>query len=503
MLGWNEALGLPGRRNGLVKLVDLLQRKTLGLVDGQECEQETQEVAASPDEEHVGTQVTLVWVDHVWGRVSNGEVPQPVRSGTQSDGLSSGSQWEDLTDNDPSGRTPSGSEEGNEDAAEGNQDVLGSAGVGSDTGDGNDELRQRHTGGTSQQDVSSTNDFHQQDTWDSRTDVDNVGGQRSGETVDTSGLEESGTEVENEVDTSQLLESLNKNTGRQSLELVVLSGEDLAPRRLTVLGLELVSSLDVLQLLDQVRVVNWQLSQSRKRLSGLGVLTLRNEESWGLWQHEHTNTQNKTPQDLDGQWDSVRSSGVDLVGTLVDASSQEDTDSDGPLVTRDNGTSDPLRSSLGLVQRNSRRDQTNTQTGDNSADQKERNGGSGGLQSSTQVENNERRDNQTPTSAQSIVNGRSNQSTEESTGGQNRDDQRRFVGGESDLVLWEVRLDPRHGHDTRDGTSVVTEKDTTEGGENTDEDTHSSGTGLLFTNIDVLFHKARVFQTHFVLVNVD
>lgn len=368
--------------------------------------------------------------------------------------------------------------------------------MGSDTGDGNDELGQRHTGGTSQQDVSSTNDFHQQDTGNSRTNVDDVGGQGSGETVDTSRLEESSTEVENEVDTSQLLESLNKNTGGQSLELVVLSGENLAPRGLTVLGLELVGSLDVLQLLDQVWVVYRQLSQSRKRVGGLSVLTLGNVESWGLGQQEHTDTQDKTPQDLDGQWDSVTSWRVDLVGTLVDTSSQEDTDGDGPLVTGDDGTSDPLGRSLGLVQWNSGRDETNTQTGNNSTGQEERDRVGGGLQSSTQVEDDKRRDDQTPTSTQGIVDGRSKQSTDKGTGGQDGDDQRGFTGAESLLVGREVGLDVRHGHDTGNGTSVVTEKDTTEGGEDTDEDTHGCGTSLLLTNIDVFAHNARVFQTH-------
>lgn len=500
MLGRNERLGLPGLGNILVKLVDLLQRKTLGLVDGHESKEETEEVETTPDEENVGTQVTLVWVNHVWSRVSNGPVPQPVRSGTQSDRLGSGSQWEQLTNNDPSGRTPSGSEEGNEDTAEGDKHVLGGLGVGSNTSDGNNQLGDRHTCSTSQQDVSSTDNFHQKNTRNSGTDVNNVGGQRDGETVNTSRLEEGSTEVENEVDTSQLLESLDENTGGQSLQLVVLSGEDLAPRGLTVLNLELVSSLDVLQLLKQVWVVVWKLSQSSKRVSGLSVSTLRNEESRSLRQQVHTETQDKTPQDLDGQWDSVRSRTVDLVGTLVNTSSQENTDGDSPLVTRDNGTSDPLRSGLGLVQRNGGGNQTNTQTSNNSTDNKQRKRVRSSLQSSTQVEDDKRGDNQTPSSTQGIVDERSTKSTNQGTGRQDGDKQRRFVGSEVFLVLWEVGLNVRHGHDTGNGTGIVTEKNTTEGGKDTDEDTHSGGTGFLFTDVHEFPHNAAVLQTHFVLV---
>lgn len=57
----------------------------------------TQEVASTPDEEHIDTQAILVLVNHVRSRVSNGPVPQPVRRSTQSDSLGSGSQWEKLT----------------------------------------------------------------------------------------------------------------------------------------------------------------------------------------------------------------------------------------------------------------------------------------------------------------------------------------------------------------------------------------------------------------------
>jgi hypothetical protein len=57
-------------------------------------------------------------------------VPQPVRSGRETDTTGTDGQWEDFTDENPSARTPCSGEEEDEDGDEGNlsvdsRDVVG------------------------------------------------------------------------------------------------------------------------------------------------------------------------------------------------------------------------------------------------------------------------------------------------------------------------------------------------------------------------------------------
>ncbi|KAH3682676.1 hypothetical protein WICPIJ_006339 [Wickerhamomyces pijperi] len=90
-------------------------------------------------------------VNQVWGSVGNGEVPQPVGSSGDSNGLSTHSQWVDFTNDNPTDWTPSGCEEGNEDTNKGNQTFLSSLRVwGSGTNDGDQQFRDGHTSSTVQ-----------------------------------------------------------------------------------------------------------------------------------------------------------------------------------------------------------------------------------------------------------------------------------------------------------------------------------------------------------------
>ena len=78
--GRHEALRFPGLVDLGIQLVDLLERKTLGLVDHGPDEEDADEAASAPDEEDLGTQVGIAraCVDHVRGGVSNTEVEEPV-----------------------------------------------------------------------------------------------------------------------------------------------------------------------------------------------------------------------------------------------------------------------------------------------------------------------------------------------------------------------------------------------------------------------------------------
>ncbi|KAM9886650.1 hypothetical protein OXX79_014062, partial [Metschnikowia pulcherrima] len=91
---------------------------------------------------------------------------------------------------------PGGCKERNENAAEGNKNLVSSLGVGGYTNNGNNELRKTHTSSTGQQHFSSAENLNTQNTRDRRANIDNVGGQGGGESVKPNTVEESRAKVE-------------------------------------------------------------------------------------------------------------------------------------------------------------------------------------------------------------------------------------------------------------------------------------------------------------------
>ena len=106
--GRHEALALPRLADLEVKLVDLLEGQTLGLVDHEVDEGDADEAEAAPDEEDLGLQVGVAraLVDHVGGGVGDGPVEEPVGGGGHGEGLGADLEGEDLAGNDPGDRTP-------------------------------------------------------------------------------------------------------------------------------------------------------------------------------------------------------------------------------------------------------------------------------------------------------------------------------------------------------------------------------------------------------------
>ena len=126
----HEAGRLPCVLNLGVQLVDLLERKTLGLVDHGPREEDANEAAAAPDEEDLRLEVNTLWwrsrivVDQVWCRVGNGPVEKPVRGCGHGKRLGADLEREDLSSDDPCYWTPRAGEEENVDADEGNCGLL-------------------------------------------------------------------------------------------------------------------------------------------------------------------------------------------------------------------------------------------------------------------------------------------------------------------------------------------------------------------------------------------
>ena len=115
--GWLPSLG--GSWGCLFHhLVDLLKRKTLGLVDKEVSVDDATEAKSSPKEEDLSTKVALVGVDKVWSDDSDDAVPEPVGGSRESNTTRTDWQWEDLTDDNPGTWTPCGGEEEDVDANE-------------------------------------------------------------------------------------------------------------------------------------------------------------------------------------------------------------------------------------------------------------------------------------------------------------------------------------------------------------------------------------------------
>ena len=216
--------GLPlggGTGGGLLQHpVDLLKGQTLGLRDKEVGIDEGAGAQAAPDEEDGGLQVTLILSDHVRGNDGNDGVPQPVGGGGQTNTTGSDRQREDLANDNPGTRTPGGSEPEDGDSDEGNlgvdsRNVVGNAlgrvlgvGVGlveadSDTDSGNDELTNKHTESTKDENGTTTEALDGPEGQRGRQNVNQSEDHGDKERVvdSASGLEERGRVVEDEVDT--------------------------------------------------------------------------------------------------------------------------------------------------------------------------------------------------------------------------------------------------------------------------------------------------------------
>lgn len=232
-LGGEGAVRLPlGRGTGsglLHHLVDLLEGETLGLRDEEVGVDKGTGAERSPDEEDLGLEVTLVSVDHVGGDDSDdlyegsqqgiqfffffshpcrGEtyaVPEPVRGSGQSNTTGTDGQRVDLADDDPGTRTPGAGEEKDVNADEGDFRADGTLVAAVDSSDnGDNELADNHAQSTPEEKSTTTELFHGVEGDGSGADIDDGGDHADQERVadGSQALEEGGTEVEDEVDTS-------------------------------------------------------------------------------------------------------------------------------------------------------------------------------------------------------------------------------------------------------------------------------------------------------------
>lgn len=224
-LGGESGVGLPlsgGTGSALFQhLIDLLQSKTLGLGNEEEGEEEGDDAETAPHEEDLGAQLGRVRLvgNEVRSDDTDDAVPEPVGGGGETDTTGTDGEREDLANDDPGARTPGNGEGGDVQADESDH---GAGGVGvvfrglssGNTDDSDDVLEDDHESSTTDEQLTASDLLDQKEGGRGGQDVDEGRDKRDQEGVADRAelLEEDRTEVEDEVDTSELLHHLHEDT---------------------------------------------------------------------------------------------------------------------------------------------------------------------------------------------------------------------------------------------------------------------------------------------------
>jgi hypothetical protein len=482
--------------------IDLLERETFGFGDTEVGEDQAAEAGRAPEEEDLDAQVGVsgTGVDEIRGGVGNAKVPEPVGGDGERHRFRAHVEREDFTGDDPCDGTPGRGEESlhrremmmmsisnslwriqgvtyDVDADEGDESVLTGCVTrrDGDTDDGDDELANGHTSRTPEQETPTTEALNAVHTRERHEAVDKVSSDLDKECVLDAGLlEEGGTEVEDEVDTRELLPALDPDTGPSTqAETVVRVAEAVPVGSLTQTALFLKVSTDLVQLELNFGVRLGETSETSDRAGSVSVTSTLDQITRRLGQEEHADGENKGPDELDGNGDAVSRVIITVLGCVQDDSSQEETDGNGPLVGTDDGTTDPLGSALGLVHGDEHGDETDTKTGKDTTDDKKGHLSCSSLHGNTDTEDESGEDD-TPLATEYVCNRSACEGTKESTCGQDGDN-KRLLGGRDGIASRIIGRDGDgmakgaepvfHGLDTRDGTGIITEEDTTKGGE--------------------------------------
>jgi hypothetical protein len=194
--------------------------------------------------------------------------------------------------------------------------VIGSV-LSSSSADGTDnELHDDHTSGTEDEKRATSNLLdHDKRGWGGEH-VDQSGNERDQEGVGdgTKLLEENGSKVEDEVDTSQLLHGLHENTdgsttgvGGRLADLALEAGQPGAK----VAGLRknghfiFVVGNDLSKFILDVLRVEGLATHTAKGTGSLVKLSFLDPESGRFRQKSKTDGEDDSPQELDGNWDTV------------------------------------------------------------------------------------------------------------------------------------------------------------------------------------------------------
>jgi hypothetical protein len=184
----NPANGVPSTGNLGIKLINLFERKTLGLINAGVNKHTTYKAEATPDEEHLRLEigVTGAAVHHVRGSVGNSPVEQPVGGGGDGETLRPSLKWEEFTCHDPGDRTPRTGEEEDVNTHEGDEDFVRHIIVDGCAHDRDDQLADTHAHSTEHEKRTTTPFLDHVETGEGGNDVDNVSDQGDHEGVSNS-----------------------------------------------------------------------------------------------------------------------------------------------------------------------------------------------------------------------------------------------------------------------------------------------------------------------------
>lgn len=109
--------------------------------------------------------------------------------------------------------------------------------------------------------------------------------------------------------------------------------------------------LDLLHLVHDSGMVGRKATDASEGPVSLVQLARADEEARRLGENEHAAKENEGPSELNGDRNAVAAGVIALTGSIVDDCGNEEADSDGPLVSADDGTTDPFGGGLRLVER--------------------------------------------------------------------------------------------------------------------------------------------------------
>jgi len=295
-------------------------------------------------------------------------------------------------------------------------------------------LTYNHTQGTPDEERATTEFLNRiKGDW-GRADVDEGGDETDEEGVGDGPefLEEGGTEVEDEVDTGPLLHHLQGSSENGSAQVAARLGqstlEAVCPAaEIAVLRDDLhfvfVVGNDLGQfLLDHLRIAGLP-PESRQNHGGAVEVAALDKVSWRFGEEEEAGREDQSPGQLDGDGNAVGAGVVAVLGAIVDTRGEKDTDGDAELVSGHDRTTNLPRRNLGHVQDDDGRDETDTETGHETAGDEETEGGGRGLQDDTDGEDDTSEDDGGP-ATEEVGQVTGDNGTEEGTGGEDGGDQR-------------------------------------------------------------------------------
>lgn len=455
------AAGVPGADLLLVHGLDLLKTAVLGL-DHKEVDESGKGQAAAG--EHQAVKVADVVGDGT-GEERHEEVPEPVGRGGQGHGRSAVASGVELSNDSPDERTPSGGESDDKEAGENDEDVAGGGGAGRVDGVEDkvtdkrvDEEAHGHPQGTNDEGLAAANILDNPETGDSAANVDGTKNDLGNVRVlETGGLEDGGSVVEEEVGTSKLLARLKDDTNEGATQHGL--SEDLVP-------LSIGASLLLLELLANLVDLNVDGAGGGLETgkAGNGVAGLINAANTvgvtgRLGKEQYAGTENQGPEEGDTVGNTPRAGVAEVVSAIVDHLSSPDTESDEELVARDENTTENGGRRLRLVHGDDDGQGTDTNTGDKTADSElgPFRGGSDLDDCSDAGEKGGRRDGDTAT--ERIGNLASDERTQKGTSGEKGDNNTLAVGFKdiavSVVVVGKPATEVGHIEETGDLTTVV------------------------------------------------